>query len=147
MTFEIKHWDELSKDELYDIIQLRIEVFVIEQDCPYQECDGTDRVAFHLLIQQNEELIGTARIIPKEGDRVALGRIVIKKKNRMEGIGKRLMKSCLEYTREVLHAKRVTMSAQTYLIKFYSEFGFETRGEEYLEDDLPHIAMELTLGS
>lgn len=142
---EIKHWDDLTKDDLYDLLQLRTEVFVVEQNCPYQECDGVDKIAFHVLIWEGEKLIGTARIIPKTKELTSLGRIVIKKEKRVEGFGKLLMKSSLDYTLAELKPRVITMSAQTYLIAFYSAFGFKTVGEEYLEDDIPHIKMDLAI--
>ena len=143
MMAEIKHWNDLSEFELYDLLQLRTEVFVVEQNCPYQECDGADKRAFHVLMYEEENLIGTARIIPIQNNQVALGRIVVKKEKRVEGFGKRLMKISLDYVKENLKPDLIIMSAQVYLINFYSGFGFKTTGNEYLEDDIPHIKMEL----
>ena len=145
VSIEVKHWEELSKDDLYSLLQLRTAVFVVEQDCPYQECDGVDKVAFHVLICEDDSLIGTSRIIPKSDDLISLGRIVVKKEKRVEGFGKLLMKTSLDYTISNLKPQKITMSAQTYLISFYSSFGFQTRGEEYLEDNIPHIRMELEI--
>ena len=145
MKTDIKHWNNLTKDELYALLQLRTEVFVVEQNCPYQECDGVDKVAYHLLMWQGDILIGTARIIPKPNNKVALGRIVIKKEKRVEGHGKQLMKTSIDFIKSKLEPSLIYMSAQTYLIGFYASFGFKIVGKEYLEDDIPHIRMELEL--
>ncbi|MGB0403421.1 MAG: GNAT family N-acetyltransferase [Salibacteraceae bacterium] len=142
MNIEIKHWNSLTKEELYQILQLRTEVFVVEQNCAYQECDGKDLVSYHLIGKIDNQIIATARIIPNDGEEVYLGRIVVSETFRKHDFGKRVVRSCIDFAKKNLKANKVSMSAQTYLNGFYKNLGFKTVGEEYLEDDIPHIHME-----
>lgn len=151
--FSCLSFDQLSLNQLYDIMALRQEVFVVEQDCPYLDADGKDLTSYHLMGTTGDgQLIAYARIIPQGisyPTYVSLGRIVSAHTHRRKGIGKRLMKACLEYTEQLFPGEPIKISAQTYLIRFYENFGFQTVGETYLEDDIPHIAMvkkgELTI--
>lgn len=138
MTICVKHWNELTKDELYDLLQLRIEVFVIEQNCPYQECDGLDKRAWHIFLTDESKLIGTARIYEKESGHYAIGRVVVSKSHR-GGLGKMIMMECIKFLEN--RAEQISLSAQSHLESFYAEFGFESVGEGYLEDGIPHILM------
>jgi len=139
MIWEIKEWTELSTKEVENIFSLRSEVFVVEQDCVYQDIDGKDHKAKHVLGKINNEVVAYSRIF-KPGDyfkEASFGRTVVKKIYRGKKIGHDLVKKCLENMKD----KSIKISAQSYLKKFYSSHGFVAKGEEYLEDGIPHTAM------
>lgn len=146
MRIEHKSFEELTKSELYAILRLRVEVFVVEQDCPYQELDNWDQVARHFFIRnQSDAIIATLRVFPP-GTRypcASIGRVVVKEINRNEGLGKVIMTEALNWLRKNYANISVQISAQTYVKKFYESFGFEQVGEGYLEDGIPHIGMIL----
>ena len=141
MDLRIKSWDELTVNELYDLMQLRSEVFVVEQACIYQDVDGTDRQAHHLMIY-SDELLSYCRIFlaTEKDDECRIGRVVVRKNARKKGLGKELMTKALDWLYKTQH-KKIRLEAQTYLIQFYSDLGFSIDGEEYLEDGIPHISM------
>lgn len=142
ISFELKTYDELEKHELYALLQLRAEVFVVEQDCPYQDVDGKDDKALHVLGYKDQELVAYTRIF-KAGayfNHTSIGRVVVKKEQRAYGYGKRLM----QYSIAVASDKDtliIEISAQEYLRRFYNELGFKQVGSGYLEDNIPHIRM------
>ncbi|MCC5922359.1 MAG: GNAT family N-acetyltransferase [Crocinitomicaceae bacterium] len=146
MKIENKRFQDLTKSALYAILRLRVEVFVVEQDCPYQELDDWDQLAQHFLMKDKEgQIIATLRVFPP-GARFAsasIGRVVVKQTNRNEGLGKALMLEALNWLRDNYSNCSVQISAQTYLKKFYENFGFKQVGEGYLEDGIPHIGMIL----
>lgn len=146
IKWQCKAFNELSLQQLYALLALRAEVFVVEQDCPYQDIDGKDQECLHVLgTNADGVLLAYARIVPAglSYSNVALGRIVTSPKVRRTGAGKQLMEYCLGQI-ELLHGKvPVEMSAQCYLNDFYRSFGFKPEGEEYLEDGIPHIHMRL----
>ena len=139
MTWEIKEWSELSTKEVENIFSLRSEVFIVEQECVYQDIDGKDKKAKHVLGKKDNEIVAYARIF-KPGDyfkEASFGRTVVKKSYREKKIGHVLVKKCLENMKD----KIIKISAQSYLKKFYSSHGFKAEGMEYLEDGIPHTAM------
>lgn len=138
-----KFFEELSILELYKILQIRTQVFVVEQNCPYQECDGKDLQAQHALLNFENEIIGTARILMPDLDHFVLGRIVVDKTYRDFGLGRLLVKELVKHCIVECKAKVISMSAQVYLIDFYQSLGFNTVGDQYLEDDIPHIKMTM----
>ncbi|MEL7123693.1 MAG: GNAT family N-acetyltransferase [Bacteroidota bacterium] len=145
LTFKYLSFQELSLELLYQILALRQEVFVVEQNCPYLDADGNDQHSFHLVgFDENYKLVAYARVLPKGmtyKDYVSFGRVLSKGRNRSQGIGKALVKQLMREIDMQYGAIDLKISAQTYLIKFYEAFGFETVGEEYLEDDIPHVGM------
>jgi ElaA protein len=146
MRIEQKSFEELTKSELYAILRLRVEVFVVEQDCPYQELDDWDQVARHFFIRnQSGDIIATLRVFPPDTRyaSASIGRVVVKEINRNEGLGKVIMTEALNWLRGNYSNCSVQISAQTYLKKFYESFEFEQVGEGYLEDGIPHIGMIL----
>jgi len=147
MTYNIKHYDLLTKDELYQIMKLRNEVFVVEQTCVYQDIDGKDLDAYHLCCYDEEELVGYLRILnPGQSYKeMSIGRVLVRESHRDKKVGKLIMVESIDYIKEVLNETVVRISAQAYLQKFYSSLGFETVSEEYLEDDIPHIEMLLNM--
>ncbi len=139
----IKNFDELSTSELYQILQLRNEVFVVEQNCVYQDADGKDFTAFHLFLKTDKDIIAYARIF-KAGNyfnQASIGRVVVRPKNRGQNYGKLLMQKAIDFVVNTLKEKTIEISAQTYLLKFYNELGFKETGKEYLEDGIPHLKM------
>jgi ElaA protein len=144
LKFTFKHFDQLTLEELYWLLQLRSEVFVVEQNCVYQDIDDKDRQGFHLLGFIENQLVAYARILPKGIsyiDYCSIGRVCTKKTYRQLGSGKKLMQQTILHCRELYPNTKIKISAQSYLLKFYTELGFEAIGEEYLEDDIPHRAM------
>lgn len=136
-------WDELSKEELYDILQLRLAVFSVEQDCPYQDCDGLDQSAHHLLAYENNRLVGYLRVfesLDKYDGNAAIGRVCCAESKRGSGLGKDLMLAGVDYC-DTHFRKTVNISAQAYLRDFYSEFGFVVASKIYFEDGIEHIKM------
>ena len=139
MIWEVKEWAELSTNEVENIFSLRSEVFVVEQDCVYQDIDGKDQKAKHVLGKKKNEIVAYARIF-KPGDyfkEASFGRAVVKKTERGKGVGDELVKNCLENITE----EEIKISAQSYLKGFYGKHGFKAEGNEYLEDGIPHTAM------
>ena len=141
----IKKWDDLSIDEVQSIFGLRSEVFIVEQECPYQDVDGRDPEADHLLLYENNILCGYTRIFPKNTyfKEASFGRTVVKKIHRGKGYGHVLVKKSLKHLKNKKE-NTIKISAQSYLIKFYASHGFIPKGDEYLEDNIPHTAMFLT---
>jgi len=143
MIFHIKKFNELTTDELYVILQLRSEVFVIEQDCIYQDLDQKDQLAYHILGVLDNQIIAYARIF-KSGDyflEPSIGRIVVKKEFRKFKYGYKLVENSIRFIENNLKENNILISAQSYLTKFYNSLGFIQISEEYLEDDIPHIKM------
>ena len=138
----IKKWDDLFKEEVERIFSLRSEVFVVEQECVYQDVDGKDVEADHLLLYENDILCGYTRIFPKNTyfKEASFGRTVVKKTHRGKGYGHILVKESLKYLKKK-NEDIVKISAQSYLTKFYAFHGFTPKGNEYLEDNIPHTAM------
>ncbi len=142
-VWHIKQFNELSTRELYQILQLRNNVFVVEQNCVYQDADGKDYDAYHLFLKKEGQIIAYARLF-KSGDyfdKASIGRVVVHPKFRKQNLGKILMQKALQYMTENLKEPTIEISAQTYLRKFYNDLGFKVIGDEYLEDGLPHIRM------
>ncbi|MDA0317099.1 MAG: GNAT family N-acetyltransferase [Bacteroidetes bacterium] len=139
----VKSFEELSKLELYKILRLRAEVFIVEQDCVYQDVDDKDQKALHVLLKKSEDIIGYTRLF-WPGDyfkEASIGRVVISKEERHNNYGSQLMKASILAVSEKMKEKKIKISAQTYLKKFYNNLDFLESGKEYLEDGIPHIAM------
>lgn len=144
MQFHLKKFQELSLDELYRILQIRAEVFVVEQDCVYQDLDGLDQISYHVLGLVDGEVEAYTRIIPPGGtyqDFAAIGRVITTQSVRKNGFGKSLMLFSIQKCLELYPQHPLKISAQTYLLRFYNGLGFQASGEGYLEDGIPHTAM------
>ncbi len=142
LTFE-----ELTTTDLYQLLQLRSEVFVVEQDCVYQDIDGLDQQAIHVLGFKDQEMLAYARVF-KPGiyfKEASIGRVIVKGNSRGQDIGHLLMKKCIHLIQQNFETASIRISAQQYLIKFYEYHGFTSVGEGYLEDGIPHINMVLNL--
>ena len=144
MNTVIKKFSELSTEEIYNILKLRAEVFVVEQNCVYQDIDEKDKKATHLFIEKNNEIIAYTRIF-KKGDyyeeNPSIGRVVVSKKERGKKIGKEIMLNSIEFIKKELKGRKIELSAQKYLDKFYKDLDFYSEGEDYLEDGIPHQRM------
>lgn len=143
IEIQIKTFSELTKQELYNLLQLRSEVFVVEQDCVYQDIDGKDQKALHVLGFKNNKLIAYTRIF-KPGDyfdESSIGRVVVVKKERAFKYGYNIMEASIKAIKTNYNETLIKISAQCYLKQFYTNVGFKAIGEAYLEDDIPHIAM------
>jgi ElaA protein len=146
IRFITKTFEKLSPDELYRILQLRSQVFVVEQACIYLDADGKDRDCLHVLGYENEEgseLAAYARLVPAGyfHDEPAIGRVLTSPAHRKAGYGRQLMSYSISETLHHFHTKTIVISAQHYLEAFYTSLGFETNSEVYLEDNIPHIKM------
>lgn len=143
MQWEIKAFDQLSLQELYTILTLRTNVFVVEQACPYPEVDGKDPNCLHLLGTINGELVAYLRILPAglRYDEVSIGRVVIKPSHRGKGLGCLMMEQAIHCITNEWKESQIKIGAQAYLEKFYQSLGFEPVSEVYLEDDIPHLDM------
>ncbi len=143
MDWFYKTYKELTKDELYALLRLRAEVFVVEQDCPYQDVDNKDQKAIHVFAANDTEIFAYARIF-RAGDyfkETAIGRVTTNQFYRGTGLGKELMKKSIHYIDENFKSRNIHISAQTHLKKYYEDFGFKQIGKGYLEDNIPHIGM------
>ena len=142
MRLEVKAWNQLSRKEINDIFSLRSEVFVIEQECIYQDVDGKDEKADHVMLFVNNELVGYARVFNENiyFKEASFGRAVVKKSHRGEGYGHLLVEKSLEHLKTNKQSP-IKISAQSHLKEFYSSHGFVVKGEEYMEDGIPHTAM------
>ena len=143
MKFKVKKFSKLSVNELYGILQLRQQIFVLEQNCIYLDADGVDKKCLHLLGIVDKKIVAYARIIPAGISYAtpSIGRVVIDKKHRGKKHAYTLMKKAIELTVNKMKAKKITISAQLYLKDFYEKLGFKTVGDVYLDCDLPHLKM------
>lgn len=141
--FKVKSYQQLTKEELYALLQLRSEVFVVEQNCVYQDLDGKDDKALHVLGYKGNALIAYTRIFPPGAyfEQASIGRVVVQEKERAHKYGYQLMERSIQAAQEQYDSKTIKISAQTYLEKFYNHLGFIKVGEGYLEDGIPHIGM------
>lgn len=145
MELHVKHYDELTKEELYDIIKVRLDVFVVEQQCTYQDIDGKDKGAYHVWLSDDDGIVAYLRVLDRGVvfDDVALGRVLSTK--RRCGLGTRIVKEGIRVAKEKFDADRITIEAQTYVAEMYEKVGFVKRGEEFLDVGIPHIEMTLEL--
>lgn len=144
ITWQTKHFKDLSVNEYWEILHLRTEIFVVEQDCPYQEVDEKDKVSYHLFgVNESNKVIATSRILPQgvSYNELSVGRVALKKEARGKGIADEMMTETFKFIKTQFGNQRIRISAQQYLINFYGKHGFKQVGEGYLEDDIPHIEM------
>ena len=145
MELVIKHFKELTTDELFAIYKLRTAVFVVEQNCPYQEVDDADRVAYHLYLKDEDGIAAYLRVLPQgvAHEAAAIGRVIAVK--RRMGLGTKIVQAGIAAAKEKFHADCIEIGAQTYVRKLYENVGFVQSGPEYVEDGIPHIPMILKL--
>jgi ElaA protein len=142
-TWLCKPFSGLTLQELYAILQLRMEVFIVEQNCPFMDCDSPDFKSWHLMGMENGKLLAYARLIPAgiSYRESSIGRIVTSPAARRKGLGKELMKESIQRIKLLFNTDTIRIGAQLYLEHFYNSFGFLKDSEVYLEDNIPHIEM------
>lgn len=144
MELTIKHFDDLTLSELYDIIKLRISVFVVEQSCVYQELDDMDKNAYHLFLSDGGEIQAYLRVLPDSvWGEVSIGRVISVKRRR--GLGGKILSEGIRIAKEKFGAKKIVIGAQAYAQSFYEQAGFVKDSYEYIEDGIKHIKMTLEL--
>lgn len=143
LKHSLKTFHELRVDELYDLLRLRSEVFVVEQNCVFLDLDDKDQKCFHLLLYQENELVAYTRIVPAglSYEEVAIGRVVSSPAYRGKGLGREVMKLTLEACYQLFGSCDIRLGAQTYALGFYESLGFKSDGETYDEDGIEHIEM------
>ncbi|QIL51067.1 GNAT family N-acetyltransferase [Weissella coleopterorum] len=141
---EIKQTSSLTALELLEIMQARVAVFVVEQDCPYQEIDAKDEAAWHVILKEEDKMVAYARIVGHDdGVSISFGRVLVVKPYRQMHLGRTIVMAALTEIEERFPEKTVKIAAQEYLRKFYETFGFKAQSEVYLEDGIPHLDMIL----
>ena len=145
MKLHYKKFSELTLEELYYIISLRMKVFIVEQNCPYNECDGKDFNSIHIFAAENNEIISYARILLPgiSSKEAAVGRVVVSKEYRGKGLAKEIMNKAIDYIKSELNETSVRIEAQVYLEEFYAKLGFKTVSNTFKLDNIPHIEMLL----
>lgn len=143
MNFEVKTFNSLTTSELYDLLQLRSEVFVVEQNCVFLDIDGKDEKALHVIGKKDNKIVAYARLF-KQGcyfKESSIGRVVVKESERMHNYGSNLIRFSIQVIEDKFNTSTIKIGAQSYLKKFYESHGFTKVGEEYIEDGIPHIYM------
>ena len=146
LEFILKKFDELTPYELYAILQLRNEVFVVEQNCVFQDADNKDQPSYHLMAWDGDALAGYTRLVPPgvAYEFPSIGRVITSPQKRRTGIGKILMQKSIEETEKLFGKNSIRLGAQLYLKKFYELFGFQQTSDVYDEDGIEHIEMTRT---
>lgn len=142
-SWKIKTFDQLSTTELYSILKVRIDVFVVEQNCPYPDADGYDPKALHLWAEDGDEIVAYCRIFEPgiKSEEVSIGRVLTNQNYRRMNLGKILMRMAISTIDTRFSNRSIRISAQDYLLNFYKDLGFIPTGKSYLEDDIPHSEM------
>lgn len=145
----IKQFDDLTGQEVYQILKLRQDVFILEQACFYEDMDNKDQVAHHLCIYEEGQVMAYLRILPPglSYDEVSIGRVLVHQAARHKGYGRKMMMEAMDYISQVMKESAIRISAQAYLEDFYSSLGFVRASEDYLEDDILHLEMLYRLAS
>ena len=143
MNWKIKRFEEMTTTELYEILRVRSEVFVVEQTCIYQDLDLKDKKAYHLFFEDNGEIVAYLRILDKNVSypEISIGRVLTTEMNRGKGLAREMMQRAIAFVKEELNETQIRISAQLYLKKFYESLGFSVTSDIYLEDDIEHIEM------
>lgn len=139
----VKSFEELTVNELYDMIRLREAVFVVEQNCVYLDCDNNDQVSQHLIATINQQIVGCLRIMPagSKYDRISIGRVVVDAEFRGQKIAEQMMLEALEFIAKKHGREDVVLSAQVVIKELYKKVGFEEISNIYLEDGIDHVKM------
>lgn len=143
MEWKIKKFEDLTLGEIYNILKVRCEVFVVEQQCSYQDCDGKDKNAYHLFLENNGNIIAYLRILVKgvSYEEVSIGRFLVAKEYRKKGIAREMLVKGIKFIEESLNETSIRISGQEYLKDFYESHGFKIVSDIYLEDNIPHVEM------
>lgn len=143
IIWKIKTFDEFTVPELYQVLKARVDVFVVEQNCPYPDLDDYDQKAVHIWAEENGKVLAYCRVFDKgiKYHETSIGRVLTTENARGKSLGKLLIQYAVETIENRFHTPEIRISAQDYLLKFYAGFGFEDTGKKYLEDDIPHTEM------
>ncbi|MCU0402106.1 MAG: GNAT family N-acetyltransferase [Algoriphagus sp.] len=143
LSHTLKSFYELTNDELYAILRLRSEVFVVEQNCPYLDLDNKDQKCHHLMLYDEDRLAAYCRLLPAgiSFSEISIGRVISAPSHRGTGVGKKVMQLGIDYCEELFGKGPIRIGAQVFAKPFYEALGFVAEGEEYLEDDIPHVEM------
>lgn len=143
MEWYIKKFQQLTLNELYEILKQRINVFVVEQNCPYFECDDKDLNSIHIFARDKANIVAYLRVLPPgvSYEEASIGRVLVHKKYRGRGIAGELLNKAIQYIKDDLKQTSIRISAQEYLVKFYSSLGFKIISDTYLEDGIFHVEM------
>lgn len=142
MEFSVKPLVDLSSGELLDVLKERVRVFVVEQECPYQEVDDTDETALHVILKDNDNIAGYTRIMD-DSEYASIGRVLVVKEYRGLNLGRKIVQKSIDEIKERFPGKSIKISGQEYLKDFYESFGFKVVSDVYLEDGIPHMDMIL----
>ncbi|TRX65823.1 GNAT family N-acetyltransferase [Carboxylicivirga sp. M1479] len=148
MHTKITRFSDLSLKDLYQLLQLRAEIFVVEQNCVYNDIDGLDEQAHHLIVTEDDHVIAYTRILPANTrfETASIGRLVVHKNYRFKGLAREVMQQAGEWAFKQWQSESLKISAQKYLKAFYLSLGYKIISDEYLEDGIPHYTMELPKG-
>ena len=143
IVWKIKPFSKLSTEELYQILKIRQEVFIVEQTCYYLDADGYDQQAVHIWAEKEGEILAYSRVFePRiKYKEASIGRVLTNPNYRKNNLGKILIRFSINTIEARFRTQSIRISAQDYLLRFYSEFGFQDTGKKYLEDDIPHTEM------
>ena len=143
MRYTMKKFAQLTNIELYQILKLRQEIFIIEQACIYPDLDNNDENAHHLMAFDDGEMVGCLRILDKgvTFEEASIGRVVVSKSHRGRGVATKMMRQAIDFVRNERREEHIKISAQTYAVPLYEGVGFKVVSEPYLEDGIPHVDM------
>lgn len=145
MELVVKHFSQLTADELFEIYRVRVAVFVVEQRCPYQEVDENDRRAYHFWLSENNSIIAYLRLFEEQpaSMKVRIGRVLSLKRH--QGLATRMVSEAVAFAKGRLNAREINLDAQSYVRELYQAVGFKVSGDEFLEDGIAHVPMKLLL--
>lgn len=143
MNWDLKEFNELSLSEIYEILKLRNEVFIVEQQCAFQDCDDKDQNSYHLFLKDDKNIVAYLRVLKKgvSYSEISIGRVIVKKEYRKKGIAREMMVKAIDFIQKELKQNKIRISAQSYLVDFYKDLGFKEVSDVYYEDNIPHIEM------
>ncbi|TGB01890.1 GNAT family N-acetyltransferase [Halobacillus salinus] len=141
-----KTYEELTKDELYTLLKKRVEIFVVEQECPYPEIDGRDEECLHIWLEEAGEMIAYCRLVPPEEEEgtYSIGRVLITDPYRLKGYARQMMNYAIDVLFEEVGVDTIALHGQEHLRHFYGSFGFKEVSDVYLEDEIPHVDMVMS---
>lgn len=146
MDWKTYRFDDFTARELYSVLKLRVDVFVVEQNCPYPELDNLDQQSIHLLYIENGEVLAYARLVPAGAkyELPSIGRVIVREDARGRGLAKQLLERSIDYIVGEWQPEAIQLQGQVYLQEFYQSFGFQAISDSYDEDGIPHVDMKLT---
>lgn len=143
MNLVIKKFDELTSTEVYEILKARTEIFVVEQNCVYQDMDDKDYKSLHIFYEEDKKVIAYLRVFRRTDDIIQIGRVLTLKHG--NGLGRKLMEAAIQTVRKQMQGTKIYLESQTYATGYYAKFGFKITSGEFPVDGIPHVSMELQL--